>query len=327
MHDLTRRPRRLRQSDNIRELVRETGLSTDDLIMPVFVTAEEDVRRPIPSMPDIYQYSLDRLDRELDELLEVGIERILLFGIPAEEDKDAIGSDTFSDDGIVQRALRHIQSQYGDELLAITDVCFCEYTTHGHCGVVDDEDHLMNDPTLENLQRQVVSHARAGADVVAPSGMIDGQVGAIRSALDDEEFHEVPILSYAVKYASDFYGPFRDAVETEDDFDHRRRYQMDPPNQREALVEAELDVEEGADMLMVKPALSYLDVIQTVDDQFDVPLACYNVSGEYAMTRAADEKGWIEGNEVALEMLTSMRRAGADVIISYFARAVADELP
>jgi porphobilinogen synthase len=278
-------------------------------------------------MPDIHQYPLEEIDREIDRLLEVGIDRILLFGIPEDDDKDAIGSDTFADDGVIQRTLRHLRSQYGDELLIVTDVCFCEYTSHGHCGVVDEEGRLLNDPTLENLQRQVVSHAESGADVVAPSGMIDGQVGAIREALDEADFHQVPILSYAVKYASDFYGPFREAVETEDDFDHRRRYQMDPPNRREALVEAELDVDEGADMLMVKPALAYLDVIADVREQFDLPLACYNVSGEYAMTRAADEKGWIDGRAVALEMLTSMKRAGADAIISYFARSVAETLP
>ena len=324
--DLTRRPRRLRQSENIRSLVRETQLTTDDMIMPVFVTDEDDVRREIPSMPNIYQYSIDEVDRELDALLEGGISRVLLFGIPADERKDEVGSDTFADAGVIQRSLQHIKSNYGDELLVMTDVCFCEYTSHGHCGVVDDEGRLLNDPTLANLQKQVVSHAKAGADVVAPSGMIDGMVGAIRGALDAEGFHDVPVMSYAVKYASAFYGPFRDAVETESDFDHRKRYQMDPPNLREAMVEARLDVAEGADILMVKPALAYMDVIRRVREHFDLPVACYNVSGEYAMVHAAADRNWIDRREVALEKLTSMKRAGADIIITYFARAAADWL-
>jgi porphobilinogen synthase len=322
--DRTRRPRRLRQSENIRELVRETGLTADELVMPVFVTAEEGVRREIPSMPDIYQYSIGEVDREIDTLLEAGVTRILLFGLP--EQKDEVGSDTFSDDGIIQNALRHLNDRYGDELLLMTDVCFCEYTAHGHCGVVDDEGRLLNDPTLANLQKQVVSHAEAGADVVAPSGMIDGMVEAIRDALDERGFHQVPVMSYAVKYASAFYGPFRDAVETESDFDHRKRYQMDPPNTREALVEARLDVEQGADVLMVKPALAYMDVIRRVRRAFEVPLACYNVSGEYAMVRAAAEKGWVDADAIAAEKLTAMKRAGADFIISYFARSVAESL-
>jgi len=320
----TRRPRRLRRSENIRALVRETELTPDDLVMPVFVTAEEDVRREIPSMPEIYQYSIDEVDREIDALLEAGVRRILLFGIP--DQKDEVGSDTFSEDGVIQRALRHLSDRYGDELLVVTDVCFCEYTTHGHCGVVDDEGRLLNDPTLANLQKQVVSHADAGADVVAPSGMIDGMVEAIREALDDGDHHEVPVMSYAVKYASAFYGPFREAVETESEFDHRQRYQMDPPNAREALVEARLDVEQGADVLMVKPALAYMDVIRRVREHFDVPLACYNVSGEYAMVRAAAERGWVDRDAIAVEKLTSMKRAGADMVISYFARSVARRL-
>lgn len=322
--DFARRPRRLRQSKNIRELVRETGLTTDDLVMPVFVTAEDGVRREIPSMPGIYQYSIDEVDREIDALLEAGVSRILLFGLP--DEKDEVGSDTFSDDGVIQNALRHLEARYGDELLLMTDVCFCEYTTHGHCGVVDGDGRLLNDPTLENLQKQVVSHADAGADVVAPSGMIDGMVEAIRGALDQHGFQQVPVMSYAVKYASAFYGPFRDAVETESEFDHRKRYQMDPPNTREALVEARLDVEQGADFLMVKPALAYMDIIRRVRRAFEVPIACYNVSGEYAMVRAAAEKGWVDADAVAAEKLTAMKRAGANFIISYFARSVAASL-
>jgi len=323
--DLTRRPRRLRQSEKLRSLVRETALTTDDVIMPVVVSAEDpNLRREIPSMPGIYQYGLAEIDRELDELLEAGVSRILLFGIP--EKKDEVGSDTFADDGIIQRALDHIEDRYGDELLTITDVCFCEYTTHGHCGVVDDQGRLLNDPTLANLQKQVVSHAEAGADIVAPSGMIDGMVRAIRDALDAEGFHQIPVMSYAVKYASAFYGPFRDAVETEGEFDHRKRYQMDPPNTREAITEAELDVREGADFLMVKPALSYMDIIRRMREQFEIPLACYNVSGEYAMVKATAERGWVDERETILEKLTAMKRAGADVIISYHAREAAEWL-
>jgi porphobilinogen synthase len=318
--DLPRRPRRLRRSEGIRGLVRETTLTTDDLIMPVFVTAEEDVKNEISSMPDIYQYSLDRVDEELETLLDRGIERVILFGIP--EAKDKVGSDTWRDDGIIQRATRHIKEQF-PQMYVVTDVCFCEYTSHGHCGVVDEDGELLNDPTLANLQKQAVSHAAAGADMIAPSGMLDGMVGAIRDGLDAADFAQVPIMSYAVKYASAFYGPFRDAVDSSPQFGDRRAYQMDPPNVREALVEAALDVDEGADILMVKPALSYLDVIQEIRWRFDLPVACYNVSGEYAMVRAAAEKGWIDGDQVALEMLTSMKRAGADIILSYFARDLA----
>jgi porphobilinogen synthase len=322
--DLTRRPRRLRTSESMRSMVREHRVHRDDLVMPVFVTAEDGVRREIPSMPGIYQYSIDELDRELDALLDAGVSRIILFGIP--EDKDAIGSDTWASDGIIQRALRHIEDGYGDSFLKITDVCFCEYTDHGHCGVVDDQGQLLNDPTLANLQKQVVSHAEAGADMVAPSGMIDGMIGAIRTALDEEGFHELPVMSYAVKYASAFYGPFRDAADTASDFGHRKRYQMDPANAREARIEARLDVEQGADFLMVKPALPYLDMIRRIDESFDVPLACYNVSGEYAMIKAAAREGWLEEMEVAHEKLLSMKRAGADVIISYFSRELASHL-
>lgn len=319
--DFTRRPRRLRTSRGIRSLVSETGVTTDDLVMPVFVNANRDDRHEIPSMPDIYQYPIEEVDREIDRLLDRGISTVLLFGIP--EQKDDVGSDTWSSDGVIQQTLRHLDDRYGDELLTITDVCFCEYTSHGHCGVIDDNGRMLNDPTLDNLQKQVVSHAKAGADVVAPSGMVDGMVEAIRTALDAEDFHDVGLLSYSVKYASCFYGPFRDAVATSSNFDHRRRYQMDPANAREANVEARLDVDQGADALMVKPALPYLDVIRRIDQNFDLPLACYNVSGEYAMIRAADENGWLDADETALEMLTSMKRAGADIMISYFARTAA----
>ena len=321
--DLIRRPRRLRGSRHIRSMVRETHLGTDDLIMPVFISHGENLRREIPSMPDIYQYSLDEVDRELDALAEAGVRRIILFGIP--ETKDAVGSDTFCDDGIIQRALRHIR-QRDDDFYLITDVCFCEYTDHGHCGVVLDDGTLDNDATLRNLQKQALSHAEAGADMIAPSGMIDGMIGAMRKALDDDGFSHLPIMSYAVKYASAFYGPFRDAVESSPQFGDRQTYQMDPANRREARVEARLDVEEGADLLMVKPALSYLDIISDIRSDFDVPLACYNVSGEYSLVKAAAAKGWVDETGVAHEKLLSMKRAGADLILSYFARDLAPSL-
>jgi porphobilinogen synthase len=314
----------MRRSENIRSLVRETHLTCDDLIMPVFITAGEDIKREIPSMPGIYQHSLDRVDEELELLLDRGITRIVLFGIP--DEKDEIGSDTFAPHGIIQESLRHIRDRFPSFYL-ITDVCFCEYTSHGHCGVVDEDGELLNDPTLENLQRQAVSHAEAGADMVAPSGMLDGMITAMRTALDDHDFHDIAIMSYAVKYASAFYGPFRDAVDSSPQFGDRRAYQMDPANRREALTEARLDVEQGADILMVKPALSYMDIISDVRDSFDVPVAAYNVSGEYAMVKAAEQQGWIDGDAVALEKLTSMKRAGADVILTYFARDLATKLP
>lgn len=323
--DLPRRPRRLRRNAAIRRLVRETHLTRDDLVMPVFVTAHDNVRQEIASMPGIFQYSLDHLDAEIDLLLERGIERVLLFGIPAV--KDATGSDTWNDDGIIQRATRHLRQRYGDDLYIISDVCFCEYTDHGHCGVVDAHGALLNDATLLNLQKQVVSHAAAGVDMVAPSGMLDGMVHAIRSALDDRNFHDVALMSYAVKYASAFYGPFRDAVDSAPSFGDRHAYQMDPANRREALVEAALDVQEGADVLMVKPALAYLDIIRELRDTFDLPLACYNVSGEYAMVKAAAARGWVDEAAVRRESLTAMKRAGADLIITYFARDIAPELP
>ncbi|QDG54240.1 porphobilinogen synthase [Persicimonas caeni] len=321
--DLPRRPRRLRRNENIRSLVRETHLSKDDLIMPVFITAEENVKNEISSMPGIYQYSLDRVDEELETLVERGITRVILFGIP--ESKDEVGSDTWHEHGVMQEAVRHIKKQH-PEMYVITDVCFCEYTSHGHCGVVDEEGNLLNDPTLANLQKQAISHAEAGADMVAPSGMLDGMIKAMRTGLDEAGHAEMPIMSYAVKYASAFYGPFRDAVDSSPRFGDRRAYQMDPPNTREAMVEAALDVEEGADILMVKPALSYMDVIQKVRERFELPVAAYNVSGEYAMVKAAAEKGWIDGDAVAYEKLLSMKRAGADIILTYFARDLAPML-
>lgn len=321
--DLIRRPRRLRNTDSIRRLVRENRVTVDDLVMPIFVTAEKNVKNEISSMPGIYQYSLDRVDEELDTLAERGVDRVLIFGIPGM--KDDTGSDTWHDHGIVQKAVRHIKTSYPD-FYVITDVCFCEYTSHGHCGVVADDGRLLNDPTLTNLQKQAVSHAEAGADMVAPSGMIDGMIQAMRDGLDQADFTDVAIMSYAVKYASAFYGPFREAVDSAPQFGDRRAYQMDPANAREALIEAQLDVEEGCDILMVKPALAYLDIVRTLREAFDLPLACYNVSGEYSMVKAAAAKGWVDETSMALEKLLSMKRAGADVIITYFARDIAPHL-
>lgn len=321
--DLPHRPRRLRGTSHIRAMVRENHLRRDDLVMPIFIAHGESIRREIPSMPGIYQYSLDEVNRELDALAEAGIFRVILFGIP--EAKDAVGSDAFCDEGIIQRAIGHIRN-HDERFYLISDVCFCEYTDHGHCGVIDDDGTLNNDATLANLQRQAISHARAGVDMLAPSGMIDGMIGAMRDALDDENFSHLPIMSYAVKYASSFYGPFRDAVDSSPQFGDRRAYQMDPANAREALVEAALDVNEGADILMVKPALSYLDILSELKRNFDLPLACYNVSGEYSMVKAAAARGWIDEMALAHEKLLSMKRAGADIILTYFARDIAPTL-
>jgi porphobilinogen synthase len=310
------RPRRLRGSDALRALVRETGVTRDDLVMPVFVVPGSGVRREIASMPGIYHHSVDELDREAEALLEAGVRRVILFGIPPE--KDAAGSDSFSDDGIIQRALRHLRARYPG-LYLITDVCLCEYTDHGHCGLVADGD-VDNDETLVLLQRQAVSHARAGAHMVAPSGMMDGVVKALRTALDAGGFAGLPIMSYSVKYASAFYGPFREAAGSAPQYGDRRTYQMDPANAREGLREAALDLAEGADILMVKPALAYLDVLRRLRERFDVPLAAFNVSGEYSMVKAAAARGWVDEEAVMMEVLTSIKRAGADIILTYFAR-------
>jgi porphobilinogen synthase len=306
----------------MRQLVREHALSPADLIHPLFVVHGTRVEREIGSMPGVLKRSLDALDREVDEIRKLGIPAVLLFGIPAT--KDETGSENYSDDGIVQRALRRLRGQHPD-LLLITDVCCCEYTSHGHCGIVRNES-VDNDATLEILARAAVSHARAGADIVAPSGMMDGMVGAIRTALDQEGHSETAILSYAVKYASAFYGPFREAAESAPTFGDRRQYQMDPANVREALLEASLDEAEGADLVMVKPALAYLDVVRAVREQTNLPLVAYNASGEYAMVKAAARQGWIDECRVVLEALTGMRRAGADAIISYHAKDVASWL-
>jgi porphobilinogen synthase len=313
------RPRRLRRNETIRRMVKETSLSVDDLIFPLFVTEGKGVRNPIKSMPGNYQLSIDLLLKEIQEVYQLGIPAIILFGIP--EQKDAMGSNATSDNGIIQQAVREVKNTV-PEIYVITDVCFCEYTDHGHCGAVKEGD-VDNDATLDMLAKQVLTHAKAGADMVAPSGMIDGMVGAIREALDGNGFKNIPIMSYAAKYASAFYGPFREAAESAPQFGDRRSYQMDSANVREALLEIELDVEEGADIIMVKPALSYLDVILRVRQQTNLPVAAYNVSGEFSMVKAAAKLGWIDEQKIALEILTSIKRAGADLILTYFAKEVA----
>ena len=314
-----RRMRRLRRTETLRRMVRETRLSVDQLIYPLFIA--ETVRQPqeIGSMPGQYQWPLDGLEREIESVVNVGIPAVLLFGIPAQ--KDEFGSQAYHPEGIVQRAIRKIEA-LAPELVIITDVCFCEYTSHGHCGVVVNGE-VQNDATLQLLAREALSHAEAGADVVAPSDMMDGRVGAIRAALDEHGFSHVPVMAYSAKYASGFYGPFREAAESAPQFGDRRSYQMDPPNVREALREIELDVREGADLIMVKPALAYLDVIARARAQFDLPLVAYNVSGEYAMVKAAAQNGWIDEQRITTEILTGIRRAGADLIITYHAKEVA----
>ena len=316
------RPRRLRADENLRRLTRETAISTDDLIYPMFVVHGHDVAIEISSMPGCYQYSVDRLVSAAKELVTLGIPGTILFGIP--DFKDALGSEAYADDGIIQQAIRALKDAV-PELLVITDVCLCEYTDHGHCGIIQHGD-VLNDRTLELLAKESLSHARAGANVIAPSDMMDGRVGTIRAALDENGYESIPILAYSAKYASAFYGPFREAAESAPQFGDRRSYQMDPPNAEEALREVALDIEEGADIVMVKPALSYLDVICRVKDRFKMPVAAYNVSGEYAMIKAAAQQGWIDEKRVALEVLTSIKRAGADMILTYFAKSVAEWL-
>jgi len=315
------RPRRLRRTPALRDLVRETTLAPDDFVYPLFVVPGEGVRKPVPSMPGIDQLSVDSLASEAAELAALGIKAVLLFGIPSA--KDAMGLESFADDGVVQQAIGALKDA-SPELVVATDVCMCEYTDHGHCGLLDADGYLLNDETLELLARIAVSHAEAGADIVAPSGMIDGMVGAIRTTLDGAGLERVAVLSYAVKYASAFYGPFRDAAEGAPAFGDRRTHQMDPGNAREALREAALDVEQGADGLVVKPALGYLDVVRSVHERFgELPLAAYNVSGEYAMVKAAAANGWLDERAVALEILTGIRRAGADLVITYHAKDAA----
>src|SRR3990172_241666 len=327
--DLRRRPRRLRQSPELRSMLRETWLRPDDLIYPLFVRHGKGLRAEIRSMPGVDQWSVDRLEAEIESIAGLGIPAVVLFGLP--ETKDAIGRENFDPQGIVQQAIREIKRAV-PEMLVVTDVCLCEYTDHGHCGLLNQdgrrphrpEGYVLNDETLEVLARVAVSHAEAGADIVAPSGMIDGAVGAMRVALDQADFDHVAILAYAVKYASAFYGPFRDAAESPPRFGDRKSHQMDPANAREALLEARLDVEQGADMLMVKPALPYLDVLHRVRSAYpELPLAAYNVSGEYAMIKAATAQGWLDERATVLELLTGIKRAGADLILTYHAKDAA----
>jgi porphobilinogen synthase len=313
------RTRRLRKSESIRRLVSETKLSVDDLIYPLFIEEGNFIATEIASMPGIKRYSLDSISKELDEIVSLNIPAVILFGIPTH--KDAEGTETWNENGIIQQAIRFIKKNY-PQLYVITDVCFCEYTDHGHCGVIHNND-VDNDATLINLEKQVISHAKAGVDMVAPSGMMDGTIVTVRKALDQNHFKDLPIMAYAVKYASAFYGPFRDAADSTPSFGDRGTYQMDPANRVEGLREATYDDSEGADILMVKPALSYLDIVRDLKNNFNKPIACYNVSGEYAMIKAANEKGWIDGEKVMMESLLSMKRAGADIIITYFAKEVA----
>jgi porphobilinogen synthase len=313
------RTRRLRTSEGIRRLVRETKLSVDDLVYPLFIEEGTDIETEIESMPGIKRFSLDRISKELEEVVSLKIPAVLLFGIPSKKDEE--GTETWNDDGIMQQAIRFIKKNY-PSLYVITDVCFCEYTSHGHCGIIHEND-VDNDATLVNIAKQVVSHAKAGVDMVAPSGMMDGTIDMIRQSLDSTGFINLPIMAYSVKYASAYYGPFRDAADSAPCFGDRKTYQMDPSNRDEAMREATFDDQEGADILMVKPALSYLDIIRDLKNNFDRPIACYNVSGEYSMIKAAAEKGWIDGEKVMMESLLSMKRAGADIIITYFAKEVA----
>jgi porphobilinogen synthase len=310
------RPRRLRRSDAIRSLVRETRLAPENFVLPLFACPGTGVRREISSMPGVYNLSVDEVTKEVASAYDAGVRSVILFGLP--EAKDTIASGAYAEDGIVQRAIRAVRQSTPD-MIVMADTCLCEYTSHGHCGVVRGGD-VINDESLELLARTALSQAAAGADIVAPSAMMDGQVGAIRDLLDAEGFESTAIMAYAVKYASGFYGPFREAAQSTPEFGDRRAYQMDPPNVREAMREAELDYSEGADILMVKPATVYLDVLRLVRDRFDVPLAAYHVSGEYALIKAAAQKGWIDEERVMLETLTSIKRAGADIILTYYAR-------
>ncbi len=318
----TTRLRRMRATEAHRRMVRETALTVNDLIYPLFVVPGRNIRREISSMPGSFQLSVDQVITEAKEVSSLGIPAVILFGIP--EHKDEMGSEAYSSGGIVQQAIKAIKDSV-PELLVITDVCLCEYTDHGHCGVVQGG-QILNDPTVELLAKEALSHAQAGADIIAPSDMMDGRVSAIRKVLDGDGFESTPILSYAAKYASGFYGPFREAAESTPQFGDRRAYQMDPANAREAMRETALDIEEGADMVMVKPALAYLDIICKIKERWDLPVAAYNVSGEYAMVKAAGRLGWIDEGRVMMEILTSIKRAGADVILTYFAKEAARAL-
>ena len=315
----TVRMRRLRRNENLRKMVRETSLSPDNLIYPLFVKFGKGVKEEINSMPGNYHLSVDILSKECKEIKNLGIPAVILFGIP--EKKDDAGSEAYNPNGIVQRAIKEIKSAIPD-LIVITDVCIDEYTSHGHCGVIRGNE-ILNDPTLELLSKMALTHVKAGADMVAPSDMMDGRVGAIRKTLDEKGFTDIPIMSYAAKYASAFYGPFREACDSSPKFGDRKSYQMDNGNSNEALREVALDIEEGADIIMVKPAMAYLDIVRRVKDEFNIPVAAYNVSGEYSMVKAAAEKGWVEGEKIMMEILLNIKRAGADMILTYFAKDAA----
>ncbi len=314
------RPRRLRRSSGLREMFSETHLIKNDFIFPLFVIEGENVRNEISSMPNMFQLSIDNTLRECEELLNLGVNVVLLFGIP--ETKDAVGSSGYAKNGIIQKATREIKKNFS-EMLIITDVCLCGYTSHGHCGVIENE-YVVNDKSLELLAKQALTHAESGADIIAPSDMMDGRVAAIRKKLDENNFFETPIMAYSAKYSSALYGPFREAAESAPQFGDRKSYQMDFRNSDEAIREIALDVQEGADIVMIKPALAYLDIIRRTKDNFNVPIAAYHVSGEYSMIKAASEKGWIDGERVMLESLTAIKRAGANVIITYFAKEAAE---
>ncbi|PMC37141.1 porphobilinogen synthase [Bacillus sp. UMB0899] len=313
------RHRRLRGSENLRAMVRETHLRPEDFIYPIFVVEGENKKNEVSSMPGVYHLSLDLLNEEVEEIVSLGIKSIILFGVPAE--KDDVGTQAYHDQGIVQRATRQVKELFPD-LVVVVDTCLCQYTDHGHCGIIENG-QVLNDPTLDLLARTAISQAKAGADIIAPSNMMDGFVAAIRHGLDEAGFEHIPIMSYAVKYASAFYGPFRDAAHSSPQFGDRKTYQMDPANRDEALREAQSDIEEGADFLIVKPALSYLDIVRDVKNHFNVPVVAYNVSGEYSMIKAAAQNGWVDEKAIVTEMLVGMKRAGVDLIITYFAKDVA----
>ena len=322
MKDLSfNRHRRLRASAGMRALVRETHVHKEDLIYPIFIIDGENVRNEIPSMPGIFQLSMDNLAAEMDEVAGLGIKSVILFGVPFEHDKDEQGTGAFHHNGLVQQATRFVKKNYPD-MIVIADTCLCEYTSHGHCGVVEG-DKILNDASLDLLAKTAISQAEAGADIIAPSNMMDGFVAAIRAGLDEAGYEDIPIMSYAVKYASAFYGPFRDAANGAPQFGDRKTYQMDPANRQEAFREAESDVAEGADFLIVKPSLSYLDIIRDVKNTFTLPVVAYNVSGEYSMVKAAAQNGWIDEKAIIMEMMTGFKRAGSDLIITYFAKDVA----
>jgi porphobilinogen synthase len=323
MSNLIQRPRRLRRTDGLRSLVRETRLAPEDFILPLFVCAGKNLRRPVSSMPGVFNLSVDEAVRETESAFSEGVKAVILFGLP--ETKDNEGTGAFDENGIVQQAARAIKRAV-PETIVVADCCLCEYTAHGHCGAIDESGEVLNDQTLRLLANTAVSQAQAGADIIAPSSMMDGQVAAIRRALDESSFSHIPIMSYAVKFASAFYGPFREAADSAPAFGDRRAYQMDAANFREAMREAALDAAEGADFLMVKPATAYLDLVYALRQKYDLPLAAYHVSGEYAMIKAAAERGWIDEKRVMLETLTAIKRAGADLIITYFAREAARAL-